>query len=284
LKGRQFNRDPRDKPLVIKEAWLRHAYLYMNLYGVPLDGSKILSPNGTKLWDELQSFKYRFVVDNHSPWEKFAKDETYAGVAFVLATTAKNERDRLLTLFEDDHGHRKEFSNVFFFGAKIDKITEKGYMQGNVMLERLDRDAISLKDKGKLDTIGNMLSPLGFRRPMDEPDEELERLKVLRQRGQDALQKEIEDKAQKCFKNYRLCTEVARMSLALLLEKEPAARHTFDRKGSANSFSDAGLVEDALFLKARIWSEDWGVREMATYCNVGSFRKIIPSILKEISP
>ena len=275
----------RDKPLVIKEAWLRHACLYMNLYGVPLDESKILSPNGTKLWNEFQGFKYRFVVDNHSPWEKFAKDETYAGVAFVLATTAKNERDRLLTLFEDDHGHRKEFSNVFFFGAQIDEVTEQGYMvKGKVMLERLDRDAISLKDKGKLDTIGSMLSPLGFRRPKEEPDKELERLQALRQRGQDVLQKDIEDKAPKCFKNYRLSAEVARMSLALLLEKEPAARHTFDKKGSVNSFSDAGLVKDALFLKAWIWSEDWGARKMASYCNVRAFRKIIPSILKEFSP
>jgi hypothetical protein len=262
---------------VIKETWLRHACLYMNLYGVPLDGSKILSPSGTKLWDELQSFKYRFVVDNHSPWEKFAKDETYADVAFVLATTALNEKNKLFALCEDAQGHRKAFQNVFLFGAEIDEVTEQGYMvKGRLSLERLDRDTISLKDKAKLDTIGTLESefnPLGFKRPKEESDKELERLKVLRQLGQDVLQKEIEAKAQKCFKDYRLSTEVARMSLALLLEKEPAARHTFDRNRSANSFSDAGLLKDALFLRAWIWSEDGGVRKMATYCNVRPMRE-----------
>ena len=169
---------------------------------------------------------------------------------------------------------------MFFFGAEIGEVTEHGYMvKGKVSLERLDRDAISLADKGKLDTMGNMLSPIGFRRPKDEPDKELQRLEALRQRGQDALQKEIKDKAQKCFKNYRLSTEVARMSLALLLEKEPDARRTFDRKGSANSYSDAGLIKDALFLNAWVWSEDRGARQMAFYCGVRAFTELSPSVL-----
>ena len=257
---------------MIQEAWLRHRCLYMNLYGVPLDGSKYAHPNGVKLWDELQSFKFRLVVDNHTPWEKFAKDEAYADVAFILATTALNEKNKLLALCEDGQGHRKAFQNVFLFGAEIDEVTEQGHIvKGRLSLERLDRDIISLKDKGKLDTIGtlkNEFNPLGFKRPKEESDKELERLKALRQLGQDVLHKEIEAKAQKCFKNYRFSTEVARMSLALLLEKESAARHTFNRNGSANSFSDAGLVKDALFLKAWIWSEDKGARKMATYCNV----------------
>ena len=171
-----------NRPLVIKEAWLRHASLHMNLYGVPRDESKILSPKGTKLWDELQSFKYRLVVDNHSPWEKFAKDEAYAGVAFILATTALNENNKFLALCEDRQGHRKAFQNVFLFGAEIDEVTEQGHMvKGKLSLERLDRDTISLKDKDKLRTIGTIKSefnPLGFKRPEEEPDKELERLKA----------------------------------------------------------------------------------------------------------
>jgi hypothetical protein len=121
-----------DKPLVIKAAWLRHACLYMNLYGVPLDGPNSLHPNGIKLWDELQSFKYRLVVDNNSPWEKHAKDDAYSDIAFIVATTVLNERDQLLTLYEDCHGHRKEFYNVFFFGAEIDEVAAQG---------RAERDA-----------------------------------------------------------------------------------------------------------------------------------------------
>jgi hypothetical protein len=144
-------------------------------------------------------------------------------------------------------------------------------------LERLDRDAISLADKNKLSTMGNMLSPLGFRRPKDESDNELQQLAILRQRGRDVLQKEIKNEAKKCFKNYRQSADVARMSLALLLKEEPDARHTFNRKGSANSCSDAGIIKDALFLNAWVLSEDKGVRTMASYCDVRALRKLSPS-------
>lgn len=251
----------------------------MNLYGVPLPNSEKLHPNGTKLWDEFQDFKYRLVVDNHEPWEKFAKDREYSDVAFVLATTALNERDRLLTLFEDPKGNRREFRNVFYFGAEIDEVTEQGYLvKGTVSLGRLDRDAISLFDKAKLESTGSMLSPLGFRRPREEPDEELERVGALRKRGEDALESEIKARAPKCFRNYRLSTEVALLSLALLLEKEPSAQRTFDQKGSANSFSDAGLIKDALFLRSSPWSEDRGARRMASLCGVQSFRNITRSL------
>ncbi|MBP9902406.1 MAG: hypothetical protein KBH45_13160 [Verrucomicrobia bacterium] len=251
----------------------------MNLYGVPQDWSEKLHPNGKKLWDEFQRFKYRLIVDNHSPWERFAKDEAYSDVAFVLGTTVMNERDKLLTLFENHHGHRKDFPNVFFFLAEIDDITEQGYLlKGTVSLERLDRGAVSVADKTKLASVGSILSPIGFSRPKEEPDEELERLTALRQHGQVALRREIEAKTPKCFRNYRLSTEVARMSLALLLEKEPAAQRTFDRKGSANSFSDAGLIRDALFLKTWVWSEDGGARKMASFCNVRAVREITRAV------
>jgi len=198
-----------DRPFVIKEAWRRHACVYMNLYGVPLHGSEKLHPNGTNLWEEFQHFKYRFVVDNHSPWERCAKDEAFSDVAFVLATTALNESTRLWTLYEDRHGNKKAFKNVFFFGAEIDDVTELGYIvKGKVWLGRLDQDAISLADKHKLETLGNMNSPLGLKRPKEEPDKELDRLEALRRTGQDALLKEIAEKIPKCFKNYRVCADV----------------------------------------------------------------------------
>ena len=69
---------------------------------------------------------------------------------------------------------------MFLFGAEIDEVTDQGHMvKGKLSLERLDRDTISLKDKVKLDTIGTLESkfnPLGFNRPKEEPDKELERL------------------------------------------------------------------------------------------------------------
>ena len=183
-----------------------------------------------------------------------------------------NERDKLSTIYEDRHGHLKVFENVFLFGAEINEVTEDGYIvKGRVLLERLDQDAISITDKTKDEPASD--------RPKDEPNTELERLEKLRQCGQTALQSAITEKISKCYKDYRLCIDVARMSLALLLEKEPSARHTLCRKGSVNSYSDAGLIKDALFLNAWVWSEDSLARKMASYCGVRAFRELTPSML-----
>jgi hypothetical protein len=261
-----------EKPPVIKGAWLRHARQYLNLYGVPLANLDSLHPNGRDLWEQLQSHKYRLIVDNQVPWEKKAKDKTFADVAFILGTTSLNERDQLATLHEDRRGHRKLFENVFLFEADISEVTEQGYiLKGHLSLSRLDDDAISTTDKTK-DTPAS-------ERAKEEPENELERLAVVRQRGPDTLANEIKIKLPHCYKNYRLCIEVSRMCLAMLLEREPSARHTLCRKGSVNSYSDAGLIKDALFLNAWVWSEDSLARKMATYCGVRALPELDSSVL-----
>ena len=78
----------------------------------------------------------------------------------------------------------------------------------------------------------------------------------------------IQTSARKSFKDYRISCSVARMCLALLLIQERKARGRFESMGSANAFSDAGLLKDALFFKASILSQDQGVRQMASFCGV----------------
>jgi hypothetical protein len=269
-------------PLVIPQRWLDHERLIMNLYAQPYPESKLMHPRGTSLWAEIQEFAHRFVVDNHVPWEQYARQRQHSRIAFIVGTTVLNECPKLLHVFEGAHGHRKAYRNVFHFNAEISEVTEPGHIvTGTLYLDRLDDALLSLYDREKLTSIGDFDSVSGFRKPKEEPSTELERLRriiraeLLQRLGVRAgcplpmgLPQLIQTSARKSFKDYRISCSVARMCLALLLIQERKARGRFESMGSANAFSDAGLLKDALFFKASILSQDQGVRQMASFCGV----------------
>jgi hypothetical protein len=264
-----FNDYKMAQPLIIRQSWLDHEGLIMNLYGRPLPASTKLHHRGIKLWDEIQSFNERFVVDNHQPWERYARLRANERIAFILGTTVLNERSQLLSVFEDSKGQRKVFHNVFLFGAENLEVNGNGYIfRGRLVLDRLDDAMLSLKDREKLRTLGDFCSPQSFSNPKEEPDPEILRLNALITEGADALLKRIQDDVPHCFRDYRKSVTVARACLALLLTKNPDARRRYENQGSVNSFSDAGLIKDALFFHAGILSNDNGVRKMAGYCRV----------------
>jgi hypothetical protein len=248
----------------------------MNLYGRPLPASRQLHPRGTKLFDYVQSFGKRFIVDNNIPWERYARDHRNRDIAFILGTTVLNERPQLLSLYEDlANGNRKVFRNVFHFGAEELEMTERGHiLRGHLVLDNLYNTFQSLTDRDKLQTIGNFCSPQGLQKPKEESDSERARLDALIMEGANALSERIHREVPKSFRDYRKCIELARWCLALLLVKDPEARRRFLKQGSVNSFCDAALVKDALFWNAGILSGDAGARKMARFCKLTAVREL----------
>jgi hypothetical protein len=274
------------RPLTIKQRWLDHARAVLNLYGNPLPAARG-HPHGQNLWHEIQALRERFIVDNHIPWEKYAKDLRHSEFGFILGTTVLNESPVLLHLIENPGGLRKVYPNVFHFGADLEVDATGRVLRGHLLIDRLDEDLMSLLDRDKLATLGNFSSALGIKKPFDECGPELFRLvnpvrqqlllRLRKQCGLGAsagLLHQIQSKGARCFKDYRQCIEVARLCFALLLIEDREARRRFNSKGSVNGFGDAALIKDALFFNAKILSNDFGVRRMARYCGITTVREL----------
>jgi hypothetical protein len=269
----------------VKE-WRRHHRVILNLYGRPLPGSVDLHPRGHDLWDRLHAFRTKFIVDNNIPWEKWSLLSSHSDIEFILGTTTLNERAQLLTLFQSANRPVKRFKNVFTLEGRMFEVAPDGsIMKGQLDLALLDNAALSLHSRRKLATIGDFNHPLGIKNPKAEVHEEEERLEGLVQMGGIALKGKVEQMRTSCFADYRRSIEVARLCLACLLATEPKARNTFKKKGAANSFRDAGVIKDALFLKAGILSGDKLVQKMARMCGISAYEAMPNDAqLKTVSP
>lgn len=141
-------------PMVLQDAWLRHDRTILNLYARPQPCP--LHPKSKNLWEEIQKFSEKFIVDNHVPWSQYARRKECANTAFVLGTSALNENTKLMSIFEEPGGKRRAHRNVFLFGPRDLEYDQRGcLLNGKLVIDRLDETAISVFDRGKLSTFGD---------------------------------------------------------------------------------------------------------------------------------
>lgn len=271
------------EPLVVREGWLRHERALINLYARPLPNPH---PRGKNLWNEIGKFEERYVVDNHIPWTQYADRKDFAKTAFILGTTALNEKAQLISIYERPGGTLRSHRNVFLFHGRDFKWHEDGRMlNGLLVIDRLDDTISSLDDRNKVLVFGDHRI---LKNPRDESPRETQRLtefmraellNLLVKRADlqpttPPLLEQIQEGLGQCFGNYRRSIDVARLCYAQLLTRSSRAVQNFLKKGSVNGFLDAGLIKDALFFNALILTQDAGVREMANYCGIKTFKEL----------
>lgn len=234
-------------------------------------------PKAKNLWERIQRFDQRFVVDNHVPWDTYAPENSHA--AFILGTTALSEKNKTLSIFLDSKGKRRAYRNVFLFRAYRNPRNRDSRL-GQLIIDALDEWCLSVFDQEKMATRGaNQLFPPPETVIAAEIEsiqaiirEELIRVLCGRSRKVSIippLAERIQNGAASCFASYGQSIEVAHLSFALLLLRKPRARLDFTKK-QRGGFMDSAIVKDALFFRASILTEDAGVREMGRYCGIAA--------------
>jgi hypothetical protein len=225
--------------------------------------------NGAILWDEIQSYKHRWIVDNHTPFGKLASNPEFSDTAFILGTTVLNEHANPILLFETLSGKRKAFVNVFHFS--VPRIDGEYWLA----IDRVDRAYLSIHNRERI------IADANFKNPRDESIRQLNAIRsVMRMcimwmlykragfRVGSSLLQAIRGLVPQCFKNYLWSGKIATLCFARLLIDSHQARNRFESKGSMNGFMDTGLIKDALFFNAGILSGDRAVGRMARYCGI----------------
>lgn len=237
----------------------------------------------------------RYIVDSNLPGSVHdAKKPENRNKAFILGQTFTDERENLEDALLGSNADNSN-NNLFDFGYVGEEIT--WLPTPCLMINRLDaHQRITFDTKGL-----RMESRSREKRRKDDPEFiemeqeqarnilgmknlvlqklSLSNIKCLppapfRERKRLKLIEVVRENAQNCFKNYTMGVEVATLCYAaLLLEPDEdrvgkKTRKEFQEAGRRNVFGDTRLIQNALWLKARILSDDGAVKRMVEYLDL----------------
>lgn len=226
-----------------------------------LDLRMIHSNTDENLFRVIRS-KKRYIVDSSVEWQ--SPSLKLPDIAFILGETIQCERDNPQGEFFNAkvEGGRE---NVFIFNHEI------GPTGPVLAIHRLDDHYAAI-----------------FKMPIPRLSEETEEQKKqwncpdkrrairdhvaqLYQQPPRQLRECIDVLLQYCVGNIHTCIDVAEHSYALYLvekgSKEPREMRKFENN-DPNLFGDTGLIRDALFFEANVFSRDHHVKKMCSYLSI----------------
>ena len=241
------------------------------------------------LFDAIQSFERRVVVDNHIDWFGLSGKPENSKTAFILGTTADRESSPLRLLLEDLSGKPKVRKNVFMFGMKSPAHEDilAGRLAPLLVISRLDEYATAILDMDglrKFDQPGGEKSKWDSSRSINDEKQKVLDLLGIKNVGEIAqlaetqmldekLRVSIEQQKGKCFKRFWESNDVARLAYCrLLLWRHHVSRKTrkeFEKQINLNVFGDFHLIQNALFFNSGFVSNDEAVRKMGEFCKMG---------------
>ncbi len=240
------------------------------------------------LFDAIQSFERRVVVDNHIDWFGLSGLPENSNTAFILGTTTDRESSPLNLLLEDLSGKPKVRKNVFMFGMKSP--THEDILAGHrtplLVISQFDEYATTILDMDgirKFDQPGGEKSKWDSSRSINDEKQKILDLLEIKNVGETARLKDIkpldgklrlsiEQQRSKCFKRFWESNDVARLAYCRLLlgkdRESRKARKEFEAEHYPNVFGDLHLMQNALFFNAGCASDDKAVRKMAAFCGI----------------
>ena len=245
-----------------------------------IGGVELCSTQGN-LFDLIQTFERRFVVDTHVDWFSLSGDARSSKFAFVIGTTADREASPKRLHVENFNLTPKVRNNVFIFGLRpaLEKDVAAGFPEHQLILQRLDEHATRVLDMQGLRAFeqnegahwdtgegldaskSEVLRILGIK-----SSEDLSRLGSTD--TPQRLQARVRTLRHQCFRDFPLSWSVALHAYAHLLCFFTKARNEFLRPSYLNLLGDAQLVQNALYLYADILSRDEAVKRMARTCEI----------------
>jgi hypothetical protein len=234
----------------------------------------------------------RYVVDTNSNWQAESAKPENRDKAFILGKTISDEQDNLQGLL---FGPRVKIhnNNIFLLGVFQTGSRSNGDF---VMLERLDQyfrlvfEPSSLLQGSKPKKERTDKKSLEYEKQF-KAGVEHERKVVLLLLGkikkiselpppQELEQKRaqflafIQKESSACSGNYLKAVGVARHCYALLLMEKRSIRTEFSKEENLNVFGDTRIIQNALFMQAKILSGDKPLKRMATYANLECVKTI----------
>lgn len=260
----------------------KHAITFLTFVG------KEMLSTQRNLFDAIQSFERRVVVDNHIDWFGLSGLPENSNTAFILGTTTDRESSPLNLLLEDLSGKPKVRKNVFMFGMKSP--THEDILAGHrtplLVISQFDEYATTILDMDgirKFDQPGGEKSKWDSSRSINDEKQKILDLLEIKNVGETARLKDIkpldgklrlsiEQQRSKCFKRFWESNDVARLAYCRLLlgkdRESRKARKEFEAEHYPNVFGDLHLMQNALFFNAGCASDDKAVRKMAAFCGI----------------
>lgn len=205
----------------------KHAITFLSF-----DGKEKLSTQ-ENLFEVVQGFGRRVVVDNHIDWHALSSKPKNSKIAFILGTTVDKESSPLRLLLEDVDGNSKIRPNVFMFGMKSPSVEDEffGFSIPHLVISRLDSHATVLRDMDRLrrfeQKCGDKASWDTSKSLAEEKRRVLQLLGINqitdvhlmpeRDSKRDEVKHLIERDRPKCFKRFWESNDVARYAHAVLL-------------------------------------------------------------------
>jgi len=257
---------------------MKHAITFLSFYG------KEKLSTQENLFEVIQKFEQRFVVDNHINWFELSGIPENSKTAFIVGTTADKESSPLRLLLEDASGKPKIRKNVFLFGMKSPNPDDilAGHRTPFLIISRLDdyaTEVLDIKSLRKFDQPDGDKAKWNTSKSIAEEKEkvllllagnrieEVQQIQNRREKDEE-LRLSTEHKKAECFKRFWESNDVARIAYARLLLTSPKARNEFANSNYPNVFGDLHLIQNALFFNAGFASNDKAVRTMARFCGL----------------
>ena len=231
------------------------------------------------LFDEIQK-KERFIIDRNAAWQPMVANPKNAGKAFILGKTMFDESENLEVLLFGSKTNN-ENGNLFTLGI------QEHDGKYAIHLHRIDKHYRLTLEEHSLSEFSNSKNARIGRLEYDKKrmeDSEFEKRQVLVLLGVKSIQELPEPKqcAEKiewllgkiepflghCSRDWIMSAVVSRLSIALLLVEKLKVRTDFAKSEKVNFFGDTMILHNALFLDAKIITEDRMLRRMARLLEV----------------
>jgi hypothetical protein len=244
-----------------------------------LDGRLWLNPNQSENLFDVVSRMRRFIVDSNSDWKRLSRKSANRNVAFIVGRTVETEEDNLSGVF---FSHKVDLTNNNLFGFGLQVLGDHLL----VCLHRIDPAFRLIFDQEKLDRESRprkqrtepefldrqareqeaidaekreILLVLGVRHITELPD----RKNLVEQERR--LLTAIQSASPLAYYNWEISVLSARQCYALMLIQKRRMRHEFGLPDYRNVFGDVTLVQNALFMRSGILSNDDAPRRMLGY-------------------
>lgn len=255
---------------------LKHSFTYCDFDG-RLVPHRLQSEN---LFEVIHGMK-RFIVDSNASWRAEAAKPKNKDVAFILGRTLNDETDNLKSLFFSEKVNLSN-NNLFLFG--IDDLMGPKL----VKLQRLDEpfslvldmEGMEEESKPRQHRTDPVFKARRVRQLASIEEAKREILRLLKVKSieelpkknalaslQAELQNFITGAAPLCHLHWGNSIEVACHCYALLVIQDRQIRNEFAKSASdyPNVLGDTALVQNALFLRAGILSDDFAPKKMTSY-------------------
>ena len=257
------------------------------------NGECVRSQLGEENLLELLLSRERFLCDSNSAWKAEASKKGNKSKVFIIGHTVLDEAENLYgNIFGNKLNCANE--NVFFFTTSppsngrcylaIERYNPQTIKRHDAAkLKRWSRERMKKADPKHLESECDLMAQVcrekqNIHSVFKDAEIDLDNLPPMKisEQVRRGIVQFIRSVSPKCFMDFQRSMNIAGLCYAaVLLERDDVgkkARDEFNQPNRRNILGDVLLLRDALWFKARVLSNDGGVRRMAEYLDLSEMK------------